>query len=256
MTAEASVADAIQGHRETARSHGFERGQKEALLCTRQADGDPALCEQSQERAPVKELRDQPMLDALRIQSLGQGPGKVGALEAGDRNGSAPRLIPRWRAVSGRIERRHITTVRDRQNRTVRPASGGDCIGDLLAHANPDRPLGEVTIELRSLMGVPNALDEVDSGIGQSIQAAPDQIPPVDTGDEEQIAVRWLPALGHDAVTGGPELLAFANVGSFEGSLLKSYPRCEARHPHNVLEVMGMLEMPAGQTHIVPVKPD
>ena len=117
-------------------------------------------------------------------------------------------------------------------------------------------PLGEVTIELRALVGVPNVLDEVDSGIGQSVQAVPDQVAPVHPGKEEHVAARRLPALGRDPVSGGPELPAFASLRLVRGLAAERDPRCKARHPHNVLEVIGMLEMPAVQTHVIPVEPD
>ena len=90
MTAEAAVADAVQGHRETARSHGFERGQIEALLHMGQADRDSALGQQTEEGVPVGELCEQQVFDALRIESLGQASSKFRALVADDRDRQAP----------------------------------------------------------------------------------------------------------------------------------------------------------------------
>ena len=84
VTAEAAVADAVQGHHEAARGHGFERGQIEALSFARQAHGDAALAKQGQERVPVKEFADQQVLDVRRLQSLGQRPGKLRVLVADD----------------------------------------------------------------------------------------------------------------------------------------------------------------------------
>ena len=57
MPAEAAVADAVQGHHEAARGHGFQRGEIEPLPFAGQADDDPALAKQREERASVEEFQ-------------------------------------------------------------------------------------------------------------------------------------------------------------------------------------------------------
>ena len=94
MPAEATVADAVQGHHEAARGHGFERREIEPLPFVGQADDNPALAKQGQERASVEEIQDQQVLDARSIQPPGQALRKVGALVADDRERLAALVKP------------------------------------------------------------------------------------------------------------------------------------------------------------------
>ena len=211
MTAEAAVADAVQGHHETARRHGLERGQIESLLRVGQADSDPAPGQQAEEGVAIEEFRDQQVLDARCIQHLGQSPRQYRALVTDDGDWPAAIVEPRRRTIASPFERRHVDAVRDCQHRSVRPPGGGDGVGDLLAHTDPDRPPGAVTIELRALVCMPDVLDEVDSRICRVHETTPTQIAPVQPGQEQHVAVLRLPALGHDTVSGGPELLTFTS---------------------------------------------
>ena len=94
VTAEAAVADAVQGGHETPRGQSFERGQEEALFRTGQTDRDPAPGEQVEERAAIEKLCCQPMRHALRFEPHGEATGELGLLVTDDRHGRRPLLKP------------------------------------------------------------------------------------------------------------------------------------------------------------------
>ena len=99
-------------------------------------------------------------------------------------------------------------------------------------------------------------LDEVDSRIRQAFQTVPDQIAPIQPGQKEHVAARRLPALGHDAVSRGPEPVSLARQRLVRRLCAERYPRRKAGHSPHVVEVVGMLEVPTGQAHVVPMEPD
>ena len=218
VTAEAAVADAVQGDQETPRGQGLERGEEEPLFRTGETDRDPASDEQAEELAAVEKLRDQPMLHALRVQPPGEAAGQVRLLVAEDRHGRRPLLEPRRQSGSRGLERCEIDSVRYRQNGTVRSAGSGNRVGDLLAHADPDRPLREVSVALGAFVDMPDMLDEIDPGILETLEPPQGQVAPVQPGKEEHIGTRGLPVLGRGLVPAGqsrPRSLASA---SLEGS--------------------------------------
>ena len=138
----------------------------------------------------------------------------------------------------------------------LRAAGGGDRAGDLLAHADPDRGLVEVSIEFRTLKGVANTLDEIDPRVGQSGESAPVEVTPVHPRKEEHVAVRRLPGLGEDPGGRGPEPSPFASQQLVRRHLTERDPGLEALHSPNVIEVVGVLDVAAGKPRVVAVEPD
>ena len=188
-----------------------------------------------------------------------RSPSEVGTLVADDRHRLATFVVSRGRPVSDRIEGRHVDAVRDGQDRTPWPAGGGDRIGDLLADADPDRSLGEVTIEMgrQVLARMPHALDEVDPGVCQRLQAILDQdrASPFLRETECREAAGSQPSVKVPSSVGQRSFRSRARA-SFAGSSAERHPRREAGHAPDMVEIVRVLDLAAGQIGESPVKPD
>ena len=256
LETEAAVADAVQGHHETARRHGFERRQIKSLPFSGQTDNYPTLAKQGKKSIPVNESGNQKVLNAGCIQSIGQGTGKIGALVADDRDRLPSRLVPCREAVSRRFEGTKVDSIRDRQNRTIRLTGGADGIGDLRTHADPDGSSRELLVCLPELVGVANMLNEVDPGDIQRIQV---QLVPRNSSlfpQERAHPGTRAPNVPQFPLSGGPESLAFLGLPLVRRFPTERDPGHEPGHAPYVFKVVRMLEKSAVQTLEVPVEPD
>ena len=104
-------------------------------------------------------------------------------------------------------------------------------------------------------VGVTDMLDKIDPGVGRAAQSTARQESPVHPGKEEHIAAPRLPTLGGDTVSRRPEFGAFSCQQLVRGLSVERDSGRKTGHPHDVIVVVGMLDVPAVQAHVFPVKP-
>ena len=87
-------------------------------------------------------------------------------------------------------------------------------------------------------------------------QGAPLQEAPVHTGDEEQVAAPGRPVVGRGALFARPEARPLPDARLVRRYITKDNSRRKSLHAPYVVEVVGVLEVAAGQPMVIPVEPD
>ena len=217
-----------------------ERGEVEAFLLVRQANDYPALGEQREKHAPIHELRDQPMFPPL-LQPAARtrpAPGQGACRRRWRRPGAVSGIAPGRRRPRGSNGATSMPFGIVSTGPLTRPVAEIASETSWLTQIRIALS-GEVAIELSPLVGVPNMLDKIDSGMGDAVDAAREQVAPVHPGEEQQVAVRRLPVSGHDPVAGGPEPPALARLRLARRRCAERDARRKARYPPYVTRSSG-----------------
>ena len=130
-----------------------------------------------------------------------------------------------------------------------------DGVGDLRADADAHGAPAQVAVQLGAGMRVADALHEGDPRVREVAEPAGVHVPPVHAGDEEDVAADR-PPVRSDGFARPPQAVALAAERGRWRRSGERHHRFESVEPPHVVEVVGVLHVPAGQPRVVAVEPD